>query len=365
VLVALLCEGQEALSPDLASLVKIKGKVAQNLKQLPNFTCTETIERWVKRTTDHKPEMLDTVHLEVAYVDGEELFGPPKAGRIDQPEIQKLVSGSISKGSFATIVSKTILGASTMFHDEGSSKIEGRPAELFSFRVPILGSGYRVTTSSGRAIAGYRGKFWVDPETFDLMRFEMAADDIPPILELASASEAIDYRRVNIGNSPFPLPHVSELRMKAAQGSEIRNVTTYQDCRQFVAGSTLSFATDSTAPSVEAPAAPSNLPDDFTVRIRWETSIDPASSRAGDPVSAKLLEDIKMKEAVAVPKGAKLSGHIDRLDTQGGGLAIKLVFTSFDFKAGHIELGQRLSEIKPIGDAKLSPGAQFTFRSQR
>jgi hypothetical protein len=58
VLVALLCEGQEALSPDLASLVKIKGKVAQNLKQLPNFTCTETIERWVKRTTDHKPEML-------------------------------------------------------------------------------------------------------------------------------------------------------------------------------------------------------------------------------------------------------------------------------------------------------------------
>jgi hypothetical protein len=279
VFVALYCEGQEALSPDLASLVKIKARVAQNLKQLPNFTCTETIERWVKRTTDNKPEMLDTVHLEVAYVDGKELFGPPKAGRIDQPEIQKLVSGSISKGSFATIVARTILGASTTFHDEGSSKLDGRQAELFSFHVPILGSGYRVTTSSGRAIAGYRGRFWVDPVTFDLMRFEMAADDIPPVLELASASEAIDYSRINIGNSPFLLPHVSELRMRAAQGSEIRNITTYQGCRQFVAGSTLSFASDSVTLPAEVPPAPSNLPDDFTVRIRWETSIDPGSSR--------------------------------------------------------------------------------------
>ena len=361
----LLCHGQTALPPDLAALAKIKGKVAQNLKQLPNFTCTETIERWWQRQSDHRPQPLDTVQVEVAYVDGKELFGRPKVGRIDQPEIQRLVQGSISKGSFATIAATTIQGSSTMFHYEGAGELNGHPAELFSFRVGILGSGYQITTASGRAQSGYRGRFWTDPSTFDLMRFEMAADDIPPVLDLASASESIDYRRVVVGNSRFLLPHVSELRMKDIRGYQVRNLTTYQDCRQFVAGSTLSFeGADSSMPAPGSPADESKLPVDFTVRIGWDTAID-ATNQAGDSVSATLLENVLMNQSTAVPKGAKLSGHIQSIDKQAAGFAVKMKFTSLDFKGVHLDLEQRLCEVSPIGNATLAPGGQFLLRSRR
>lgn len=361
IFLALFFQGTETTSPPFGTLVKIKTQVTQNLKQLPNFTCTEQIERWWQRPSDHKPEMLDTIHLDVAYVDGKELFGPPKAGRVDQPEIHKLVTGTISQGSFATIVPATILGPHTIFHDEGSKPLNGQPAELFSFSVGALGSRYQITTSSGHSRSGYRGKFWADPVSGDLMRFEMSADDIPPVLELTSAGESIDYRRVVIGSSPFLLPYASELRMKNRQGYEIHNFTTYQNCHQFVAGSTMSFASD----VATAPPVPDNLPADFTVRIRWQTPVDPAKNMLGDPVFATLLEDIKMNAAIAVPQGAKLSGHVASIDKQGGGYAVRIVFTSFDFEGGHIDLGQRVNEIKPVGAATLSLGAEFSFHSQR
>src|SRR5271170_1494219 len=92
----LMCQAQQELPPDLALLAKIKVKVSQNLKQLPNYTCSETIERWVRRSGESRSAPIDPVQLEVAYVDGRELFGIAGAAKIDQSEIKKLVRGTIS-----------------------------------------------------------------------------------------------------------------------------------------------------------------------------------------------------------------------------------------------------------------------------
>jgi hypothetical protein len=343
-LIPLLASGQEALSPDLALLVKVKGKMAQNLKQLSNFTCTEFIERSLKGPADKTLKPLDTVRVEVAYVAGTELFGPSRGGRVDQQDIQKLVSGTVSRGTFATLVASTVFGAATAFHYEGETEINGQPAVLFSFHANTLGSNYQLTTPSGRARVGYGGKFWADPVSFDLLRFELAADEIPPVLELSSESQTIDYSRVRIGESAFLLPQVSELKMSDQRGYATRNLTTYQGCRQFSAESTLaSFGEDALKPP------PSDLPDDFKVEVRWETTLDPAISAAGDHVAAKLLDEIKLNNVVKVPRGAQLNGQVASITKARGGYAVKLVFTSFDFKGGHVELGQRVSEATQSG----------------
>jgi hypothetical protein len=359
-LVPLLCNGQGALSPDLALLVKVKAKIVQNLKQLANFTCTESIERSLRGPSDQTLKPLDTVSVEVAYVSGKELFGPPRGGRVDQQDIQKLVGGTVSRGTFATLVSSTVFGAATTFHYEGQTEIKGQPAVLFSFHAGMLGSNYQLTTPSGHARVGYGGKFWADPITFDLLRFELVADEIPPVLELSSESQAIDYSRVQIGESAFLLPQVSELKMSDQRGYATRNLTTYQDCRQFSAESTLAnFGADALEPP------PSNLPDDFKVEVGWETTLNPATSAVGDRVTAKLLDEIKLNDVVKVPRGAQLNGHVESITRAGGGYAVKLVFTSFDFKGGHVELGQRVSEVTPIGNATFSAGAHMLFHSQR
>ncbi len=257
----LQCQAQQVLPPDLALLAKIKLKVSQNLKQLPNYTCTETIERWVERSGESQAALIDTVHLEVAYVEGRELFGIAGGAKIDQAEIKKLVRGTISEGAFATKVNEILLGPAATFHYEGGAELDGRPSESYSFHVARLVSGYRITTHAGSAALGYRGRFWVDAKSLDLIRLELAADDIPPTLQLSAASESIEYGPVSIGNGTFLLPRNSELNLVDADGAAARNRTSYRACRQFAAESVLSFTEIPAEPvAPEAVSRPQSRP---------------------------------------------------------------------------------------------------------
>src|SRR5437764_679954 len=85
------CQAEQDLSPELLLLAKIKVKMAENLGRLPNYTCQQTIERSRRRPPGRKFEMLDTVRLEVALVEGKELYGWPGADRIAESEIANLV----------------------------------------------------------------------------------------------------------------------------------------------------------------------------------------------------------------------------------------------------------------------------------
>jgi hypothetical protein len=370
-LVALLCQAQQELPPDLALLAKIKLKVSGNLKQLPNYTCTENIERWVRRPGEGKAALIDTVHLEVAYVEGRELFGIAGAAKIDQSEIKKLVRGTISEGAFATNVNEIFLGPAATFHYEGSAEFDGRPSESYSFHVARLVSGYRMTTRAGSAVLGYRGRFWADAKSLDLIRMELTADDIPPALQLSAASESIEYGPVAIGKGTFLLPQSSELSLVDADGAEAKNRTSYRACHQFAAESVLSFTEIPAEPTPAAAGsrpvadardyqAATNLPDDFTVDISLETPIDSDSASAGDAVSASLRQSVKVEKTTVVPKGAKLSGRIKLFDNQGGSYSIDLTFSSVDFKDGRADLSQRKNEVLMMVTTRLTQMSSVT-----
>lgn len=127
--------GAAGASPDLALLSKIKVKESQNLDQLPNYTCTETIERWVKRSNESNATLLDTVRLEVAYVEGRELYGLAGA-RIDQSQLKKLVRGTIGEGAFAMKVKEIFQGQAATFHYDGRGELNGKPSEVLPSMLP-------------------------------------------------------------------------------------------------------------------------------------------------------------------------------------------------------------------------------------
>lgn len=357
--VALSCAAQDVLPPDLALLARIKTRVAQNLKQLPDFTCAETIERWVKRSSAKQPELLDTVRLEVAYVGGKELFGPAGGGKIDQASIRKIIRGTVGDGDFATIVKEVLLGPAATFHYEGKSNWQAQPAELFTFHVAQLVSGYRMTTSSGSAAVGFSGRFWADAGSLDLIRVELTADEIPSELRLSAASEWIEYRRVPIGTGAFLLPSHSEMNLVNAEGSGAKNRTSFESCHQFVVASVLSFAEVSPEPAPSAPrsAVPekgTQLPEEFTVDISLDTAIDSDAVSAGDPVSATLRQSIKVEKTTFAPKGAKLTGRIGRLEQERGEYSMDLAFSSLDWKDGHADLNQRKNEVRMMVTTRVS-----------
>src|SRR5712692_11400472 len=166
---ALLCQAQE-LPPELLLLAKIKVKMADNLERLPNYTCAQTIERSRRPAPTRRFELVDTIRLEVGYIEGKELFGWPGAGKIDESEITKLVGGgTIGNGDFA-LLAKSLLTQSVMFTYGGDTELGGRRAIRYDFRVPLLSSGYRLRVPPKEAFVGYHGSFWAEPGTLDLVR---------------------------------------------------------------------------------------------------------------------------------------------------------------------------------------------------
>src|SRR5262245_35714585 len=76
--------------------------VAQTLKGLPTYTCMQTIERMNRRAPAKRSELLDVLRLEVALVNGRELYKWPGEGTFEESELRNLVkSGATGTGQFA------------------------------------------------------------------------------------------------------------------------------------------------------------------------------------------------------------------------------------------------------------------------
>src|SRR6185369_10656113 len=107
-----LCASLSAQSQDTARsavpavndalFAQVRARMIGNLSRLPNYTCLQTIERKVRQASSRRYELVDVVRLEVALVNGKELFSWPGAGKFEDKEISEIVSGgAIGNGTFA------------------------------------------------------------------------------------------------------------------------------------------------------------------------------------------------------------------------------------------------------------------------
>ena len=70
---------QVEFAPEILILDHIKARMAENLRRLPDYTCTEVIDRSRRRRGTDTFAPVDTLKLDVALVDGKEVVLP--AGR--------------------------------------------------------------------------------------------------------------------------------------------------------------------------------------------------------------------------------------------------------------------------------------------
>jgi hypothetical protein len=338
------------LPPDLLRLSRIRERMARNLDHLPNYTCRQTIQRSRRRAPSRRFEFQDTLRLEVALVEGKELFAWPGAARFEDRDIAEMVGGgAIGNGSFALHARSVFLSNVPAFTWRGEEIRSGRVTLRYDFKVPQFRSGYTVKVGQAKAIVGYHGSFWVDETSLDLIRLEIFADDIPPYLPLTSASDAMEYRIARIGESDFNLPASSELVMVDTEGGESRNVTQFNNCRQYSGESTLSFA-EAPTETAESPAAPLELrvPAGVLLDTALDGPIDSANAAAGDEITATLRSAVKKNKQVLVPKGAVLHGRITRLAKRDATFLVSVDFQELTFEHSRATLKVTLSEVGPI-----------------
>jgi len=347
-------------APDLNALTKIRARMLFNLKHQPNYTCVEMIERLGRAKSTNKLQALDTLRLEVALVDGREMFAWPGSKKFAHFDVNRMVTnGAIGTGDFSTRARALFTTSVATFHFRGEEVFQGKKAIRFDYNVPQRLSGYRIRVASASAIVGYHGWFYADPQTFDVDRIEVLADDLPPDLLLSSAEDQIDYAVTHIGEGDFLLPSESELSLVYLNGVEERNHTLFTSCRQFTGESVLTFndvPLEKQGDKPEATPIPTrefDLPEGLEVRLVLTQQIDLETAAIGDPVYARVDREVKRNSQVVIPKGALATGRITRMEKYGDFSLIGLEFPEIDAPGMVAHMKGRLDDI--MGIAPLSP----------
>ena len=128
----------------LCSLNVIKEKILAALAELPNYTCTETVDRSRKRALDRKFEPLDRVRVEIAVVGHNELFGWPGSRQIVERDVTRMVPGFIGSGDFAMHVRELFVRPEAEFVPVGEEQRGDHRALRYDYRVPVEASGWRL-----------------------------------------------------------------------------------------------------------------------------------------------------------------------------------------------------------------------------
>jgi hypothetical protein len=313
----------DPLKPESILLARIRVVMAENLQRLPNYTCLQTIERARRPAPTRKFQLMDTLRLEVALVGGKELFSWPGAGQFEERELRDFVGGTSGNGSFGLHARAVFLSNVPRFTWVGERERNGRKTVRFDYEVPLLLSGFQLRVGDRAAVVGYRGSFWADAATLDLVRLEVHAVDIPPHLGLQAAGDSMEYARVPIGEGDFLLPESSELSMLSLDGSENVNRTRFSACRQYTGESVIRFdeapETSPVSAAPPPPAAPIELPEGVTLDAELEAPLRIDRAMIGDRIAARLRLPAKLKGEVLLSKGARVHGRIVRLERWRGG----------------------------------------------
>lgn len=296
-------------------IARIQVVVSEMLAHMPNFTCVQTIERSQRQLQTKKYQLLDTVRLEVALVDGKELYAWPGSPKFEERDIRDMVggTGAIGTGDFALHAKSIFLSGSAKFDYAGTETINGRQAFKYHYHVPMEGSRYLMRIGQVEGNVGYQGYVWNDAETLELMRLDMTIDEIPPQIPLKQGYKLIEYAKLPINGQPYVLPVSMEMLLTGLSGGESRNRAVFSSCHHYAGESTLIF--EDPAPDVKPKEAPVTitLPEGLNVQLKLAENINLSKAAVGDPVAFEVSKNVERGGQVMLPKGARVDLRIDMI----------------------------------------------------
>jgi hypothetical protein len=358
-LLAVVCLPAQDLPPGVLALARIRARVRQAVDRLPDCTCVETVDRsWKPAGKEIKP--VDRAVLQVLFSGGKELFAAPGDTRWEADPMALLASGMMGNGLFALNLKIVFLNNQSVIAYKGDETHAGLREARYDYYSSSMMSGYTLHHAGASGTAAIRGSFWADPETYDLLRLEFHAEEIPPALLYSSVSTSIDYDRVRVGESDVLLPQTADLRAVAADGDRKWNHIEFTHCQGFRTESALRYDAEQAAPAAQPAAAPpppleeSTLPPGLRISIALSA---PLSDRnpVGSLIEGKVTGSVMQKEKVLVPQGALVKGRIRRLERytdDGGYFTVGLEFMRIETPSAGLRFYAELL------DADSSEGAE-------
>jgi hypothetical protein len=312
---------EDLLPPGVLLLSKVKRHVKEELARLPDISCLETVQREIRPATG-KPYALDQVRLEVLANGTQELYAAPGERKFSESHpIRYVGSGVIGDGFFGMFLREILVDGSVSYDYKGEEDVAGRRLARYDYRLPLMASGHTFRLQEGSGKVGVHGSFWVDPQSLDVIRLEMRAEDFPPTLPLTDALTVVNYAPTSLGNSRSALlPESGEFFMTRFSGEVDHNHIEFTHCRLYGAQSTISFA----APGATSEATPhfgasSNddtlrpLPAGLQIAVRLNSKLS-ENTAVGSLIDGAVSGNVTLKGKIVVANGSRVTGRVRRLE---------------------------------------------------
>jgi hypothetical protein len=243
-----LFDAPPGLSAEEQALLLGKARAAalEYTAKLPNFLCTETVQRHGR--VKGKPWRLhDSFTMDVSYstTKGESyklltFNGKPTRKSVDD------VGGFQSDGEFGSLLREVFRPQSAaQIEWERWANLRGRRVAVFIYRIDRRRSHYQVAATGGlfrryRLTTGMVGRIYLDPESARTMRFSAGDDGLPAKWPIRATSSMVDYDFAEVAGQSFLLPKRVAWRIALPDGQR-RNVMEFGNYRRFSSDTTVTF----------------------------------------------------------------------------------------------------------------------------
>ena len=219
-------------------LEQVRAKAIAYTDDLPNFICTQLTQRSA-RYFPGGWRTVDNFVAELSYFDKKEHYKIlTVANQATTTATMENLSGTRSTGEFGSSMRSLFEPATNaVFRLEGREQTNGRETIRLGYQVARETSSRSINYNNERTIiTAYRGRCWIDPESFQVVRLEDKAINIPPDFPITRSDGATDYDLADIGGRKYWLPIRAEvLLVEGGAKLHTRNVIEFKRYRKFEA----------------------------------------------------------------------------------------------------------------------------------
>ena len=219
-------------------LEQVRAKAISYTDELPNFICTQVTQRSA-RYFPGGWRTVDNFVAELSYFDRKEHYKIlTVANQATTTATIENLSGTRSTGEFGTSLRSLFEPATNAaFRLEGREQTNARETIRLGYQVARETSSRSINYNNERTIiTAYRGRCWIDPESFQVVRLEDKAINIPPDFPITRSDGSTDYDLADIGGKKYWLPVRAEvLLVEGGAKLHTRNLIEFKRYRKFEA----------------------------------------------------------------------------------------------------------------------------------
>jgi hypothetical protein len=371
-----LAFAQQPPDPDRL-LARAQVILANAAAAVPKYTCTQTVDRSYFRQVRQTPRTCDAIvanqrngrsrlsltatdrlRFDVEVTDGgHEIYAWPGAARIEVEKVEDMAGGgSLGTGPFGPFLLDIFSNPAVQFQYLSQRTDAGVSLFEYRYRVPLVGSHYRVQAGVIWRTTGYDGTFRLDPGSAELKQLTVRTLELPADTASCEATTIMDFDRLRIGEGEYLIPRQTRLQVIGRDAGFTENATVYTGCREFRGESAVRF--DGAAPLPDTGSKPSvlvrppRLPAGLPMMVVLDTEIDTSRAAAGDPVSAKVGKAVvdPATKRVLVPAGFTIHGRITHLEHHLEGEKYFLVGLSFEEFAIVLDAAHQVRDTRVSSD---------------